>query len=78
MTLTIHDDGSYDYRSGRGITGIFLGEGTLTLIDGKLKAETERGWAIATFYEEGRNRMLKVEAETKNRAKYSADLYPTE
>jgi len=76
VTLTIRDDGSYDFVSVRTI-GIFQGQGTFTLIDGKLKAETERGSTIATLYEEGGRRMLKVEWATKDSAQYSADLAPT-
>ena len=76
MTLTIRDDGSYDFVSVRTI-GIFQGQGTCTLIDGKLKTETERGWAIATLYEEGGRRMLKVEgATTADGVQYSAELTP--
>jgi hypothetical protein len=73
VTLAIRDDGSYDFVSARTI-GIFQGQGTCTLIDGKLKTETERGWAITTLYEEGGWRMLKVEGATKDGVQYSADL----
>jgi len=73
VTLTICDDGSYDFVSVR-TSGIFQGQGTCTLIDVKLKTETERGWTIATLYEEGGRRMLKVEGATKDGVQYSADL----
>jgi hypothetical protein len=76
VTLTIRDDGSYDFLSVRTI-GIFQGQGTFMLIDGKLKAETERGSTIATLYEDGGRRMLKVEWATKDGVQYSADLAPT-
>lgn len=76
VTLTIRDDGSYDFVSVRTI-GIFQGQGTFTLIDGKLKGETERGSTIATLYEGGGRRMLKVEWATKDGVQYSADLAPT-
>ena len=76
MTLTIRDDGGYDFVSIRMI-GIFHGKGTLTLIDGKLRTETERGWALVTLYEDGPRRMLKVEGATKEGTQYSADLAPT-
>jgi len=76
VTLTIRDDGSYKFVSVRTI-GIFQGQGTCTLIDGKLKTETERGWAIATLYEEGGRRLLKVHgATTADGVQYSADLTP--
>ena len=76
VTLTIRDDGSYEFMSVRTI-GIFQGQGTCTLIDGKLKTETERGWAITTLYEEGGWRMLKVEGATKDGVQYSAELTPS-
>ena len=52
VTLTISDDGGYEFVSIRMI-GIFHGKGTFTLIDGKLRTETERGWALVTLYEDG-------------------------
>lgn len=76
VTVTIRDDGSYQFKSVRTI-GIMHGEGTFTLADGKLRSETERGWILATLYEEGGRRMLKAEASTKEGTQYSADLGPT-
>ena len=76
VTFTIRDDGSYDFVSVRTI-GIFRGQGTFTLIDGKLKAETEQGWTVATLYEEGARRLMKVDGATKDGVQYSADLAPT-
>ncbi|HYM88701.1 MAG TPA: hypothetical protein VES92_06245 [Nitrospiraceae bacterium] len=76
VTFTIRDDGSYDFVSVRTI-GIFRGQGTFTLIDGKLKAETEQGWTVATLYEEGAQRLMKVDGATKDGVQYSADLTPT-
>jgi len=76
VTLTVRDDGSYDFVSARTI-GIFRGQGAFTLIDGTLRTETERGWGMATLYEEGGRRMLKVEGATKDGVQYSADLAPT-
>ncbi len=76
VTLAIRNDGAYAFESVRTI-GIFHGKGMLTLVDGKLRAETERGWMLATLYEEGGRRMLKVEAATKDGMQYSADLDAT-
>lgn len=73
VTLTIRDDGSYDFVCVRTI-GIIQGQGICPLIDGKLKTETERGLAITTLYEEGGRRTLKVEGATKDGVQYSADL----
>jgi hypothetical protein len=75
VTFTIRDDGSYDFVSVRTI-GIFQGQGTFTLIDGKLKTETEEGRTVATLYEEGGRRMLKVQWATEDGVQYSADLAP--
>jgi hypothetical protein len=76
VTLAIRDDGSYDFVSMRTI-GIFHGKGTFTIVDGKLRAGTDRGSAIITLYEDGGRRMLKVEGATKDGTQYSADLTPT-
>ena len=76
VTLTIGDDGGYEFVSIRTI-GIFHGKGTFTLIDGKLRTETERGWALATLYEDGVRRMIKIEGATKDGTQYSAELAPT-
>ena len=76
VTVTIHNDGSYQFKSVRTI-GIMHGEGTFTLDDGKLRSETDRGWIVATLYEEGGRRMLKAEGATKEGTQYSADLGPT-
>jgi len=76
VTVTIHNDGSYQFKSVRTI-GIMHGEGTFTLADGKLRSETDRGWIVATLYEEGGRRMLKAEGATKEGTQYSADLGPT-
>lgn len=75
VTLAIGKDGAYSFESVR-IIGIFHGQGTFTLIDGKLRAETNRGWALVTLYEEGGRKMLKVEGATKDGANYTADLDP--
>jgi len=76
VTFTIRDDGSYDFVSVRTI-GILRGQGTFTLIDGTLSAETEQGWTVATLYEEGGRRLMKVQGATKDGVQYSADLAPT-
>ena len=76
VTLAIGDDGGYEFVSIRTI-GIFHGKGTFTLIDGKLRTETERGWAQATLYEDGVRRMIKIEGATKDGTQYSAELAPT-
>lgn len=73
VTLAIREDGAYSFQSVR-VIGIFQGQGTFTLIDGKLRAETDRGWGLATLYEEGGRRMLKVEGATHDGVQYAADL----
>lgn len=76
VTMTIHREGAYHFESVRTI-GLMQGEGTFTLTDGKLRAETERGWIMTTLYKEDGRRMLRVTAEAKSGVKYSADLAAT-
>jgi hypothetical protein len=75
VTLIIREDGAYAFEAVRTI-GIMHGKGTFTLTDGKLRAETERGWAEATLYEEGDRKMLKVIGATTDGVQYSAELAP--
>ena len=75
LTVIIHDDGAYQFKSVRTI-GIMQGQGTFTLADGKLRSESEQGRIVGTLYEEGGRRMLKVEGATKDGTEYSADLEP--
>jgi hypothetical protein len=75
VTLVIRENGSYQFESVRTI-GVLQGQGTFTLTDGKLRTDTEGGSAVATLYEEGGRRMLKVEATAKDGTHYSADLDP--
>jgi len=76
ITVTIREDGAYHFEAVRPI-GIMQGQGTFTITDGKLRAETERGWGEATLYEEGGRRMLKIIGATKDGVQYSAELAPT-
>lgn len=75
VTLIIREDGAYAFEAVRTI-GIMQGQGTFTLTDGKLRTETERGWAEATLYEESGRRMLKVIGAAKDGVQYSAELEP--
>lgn len=75
VTLIIREDGAYAFETVRTI-GIMQGQGTFTLADGKLRAESERGWFEATLYEEGGRRMLKVIGAAKDGVQYSAELDP--
>ena len=75
MTVTIREDGAYHFLSMRTI-GIMHGQGTFTIADGKLRAETERGWGLGMLYEKGERQMLKVEGATEGWYGYSADLDP--
>ncbi len=75
VTVIIHNDGAYEFKSVRTI-GIMQGQGTFTLADGKLKSEIEQGQIVATLYEDGGRRMLKVDVAMKDGTQYSADLEP--
>ena len=75
MTLIIREDGAYQFQSVRTI-GILQGKGNFTLTDGKLRAENEEGWGVATLYKDDSRRMLKMEGVTKDGTPYSAALHP--
>src|SRR5215217_9564343 len=75
VTLIIRDDGTYQFQSVRTI-GIMQGKGTFALTGGKLRAENEEGWGVATLYKDDHRRMLEIEGVTKDGTPYSADLHP--
>ena len=75
ITLIIREDGTYQFQSVRTI-GIMQGKGMFTLTGGKLRAENEEGWGVATLYKDDDRRMLKIEGVTKDGTPYSADLHP--
>jgi hypothetical protein len=75
VTLTLQEDGTYSFTSVRTI-GIFHGQGTLALADGKMMTITDRGRAACVLHEGPGRRILKIEAATNDGVEYSADLTP--
>src|SRR3989442_1475839 len=69
LSLKIGDDGSYEFASYRGI-GVFSGRGQLTLENGKLTTQSERGRATLSLYTANGERMLRAEGVTTDDLKY--------
>src|SRR5213594_783922 len=59
VRVTIQEDGTYEFASYR-ITGVFSGKGRLSLTDGRLTAQSERGTATCTLHRANGQRMLRA------------------
>jgi len=78
VRVSIGEDGSYEFASYRQI-GVFHGQGTFTLKDGRVSTTTERGTATCTLYSaNGDRRLLRAHGVNKQGVKYSADLTPAQ
>ena len=77
VDVTITPEGKYDFGIYRTI-GVFGGNGTFTLSDGKLQSRGERGGATYTLYQSGARRVLQVEGALSDGRKVSARLNPKE
>ena len=75
VEVTITPDGKYDFGIFRTI-GVFGGQGTFTLKDGKLELRGERGTATFTLYQGGANRMLQVQGVLSDGRQVTARLSP--
>jgi hypothetical protein len=60
VEVMIGEDGTFEFSSYR-TSGVFAGKGKLTLEDGKLKAQGERGHATYTLSERGGRQYLRAE-----------------
>jgi hypothetical protein len=74
VDLTIAEDGTYDFGVYRTI-GVFAGKGKLTLVDGKLASEGERGRATFTLSERGGRQYLRAEGVQRSGTSISGDLH---
>ena len=76
VELTIKPDRSYEATSARQV-GMFVGNGTLTLRDGAMVSETDRGKAIYRLYQAADgSRILVVEADLGDGRRYDVELTP--
>ena len=75
VRVTIQEDGAYEFASYRMI-GVFSGKGRLSVTDGRLTAQSERGTATCTLHQANGQRMLRAVGITKDGLEYSADLTP--
>jgi hypothetical protein len=76
VELTIRPDGSYDFKVARTI-GMFGGKGMLSLKDGKMTSQGERGSAEYSLSERGGKQSLRVQGVVENNIKATGDLTRT-
>jgi hypothetical protein len=74
VNIQIGQDGTYDFGVFRNI-GAFAGKGKLTLADGKLIAQGERGRATYSLVDRGGQRFLHVEGKLEGGTDVSGDLH---
>ena len=74
VKVTIGEDGSSDFGIYRTI-GVFGGKGKLTLADGKLTGQGERGGVTYTLIERGGKQYLHVEGKLKTGTDVAGDLH---
>jgi hypothetical protein len=73
VELTIRPDGSYDFNVARTI-GMFGGKGKLTIKDGRMTSQGERGNAEYTLSDRGGKQYLRVQAVVETNIKATGDL----
>ena len=73
VQLRIGNDGTYDFGVYRTI-GALTGKGTLTLQDGKLQMQGERGQAVYTLYEGSGRQYLRAEGALSSGMPLSAEF----
>jgi hypothetical protein len=75
ITVAIGPDGWYEFTSLRTI-GVFTGQGTFSLNDGKLISKSERGTIEAVLYQSGAQRTLKAKGRATDGTEYTAEVKP--
>ncbi len=75
VRVLIREDGTYEFASYRQV-GVFHGQGTFSLKDGRVSTTTERGTATCTLYSANGRRLLRAVGVAKTGVEYSAELTP--
>ena len=75
VKVVISEDGAYQFATYRTI-GVFKGDGKFSLVEGRLKAESERGTIGGTLYRAGDRRLLKIRARSQDGNEYAVNLTP--
>ncbi|HSE57307.1 MAG TPA: hypothetical protein VLA99_01255 [Nitrospiraceae bacterium] len=75
VKVVISEDGGYQFATYRTI-GVFKGEGRFSLVEGRLKAESERGTIGGALYRAGDRRLLKIRARSHDGNDYAVNLTP--
>jgi len=77
ITLTIHEDGSYDIVSAQR-PGTSSGKGKLAIADGRLLFEGERGRGVGTLLRNpGGDLVMNVDATLSDNSTLTAKLFPS-
>ena len=77
ITLTIHEDGSYDIVSAER-PGTSSGKGKLVIADGRLLFEGERGRGVGTLLRNpGGDLVMNVDATLSDNSTLTAKLFPS-
>jgi hypothetical protein len=74
LEMSVKNDGTFQTFSARQI-GVLLGNGTLTITDGRLAAVGPRGTAMLTLYDR-QGRALVLDFRETGGVRYSAELRP--
>ena len=75
VEMTISPDGRFQFSTAR-TAGVFAGSGNLTLNNGKLQGQGERGSVTYTLYQSGDRRVLQSEATLSDGRQLTAPLSP--
>ena len=75
VVVIINEKGHFNFISDRG-TGLLLGTGTLTILDGKVFGKTGSGTGTFTLHDKAGNRMLVLEAALNDGNHYYLEMTP--
>ena len=73
--MTVKEDGTFQAFSARQI-GVLLGNGTLTITNGRMAAVGPHGTAMPTLYDDRPGRALVMDFREANGVRYSGELRP--
>ena len=75
LEMTVKEDGTFQAFSARQI-GVLLGNGTLTITNGRMAAVGPHGTAMLTLYDDRPGRALVMDFREANGVRYSGELRP--
>ena len=75
VVVIINEKGHFNFISDRG-TGLLLGTGSLTILEGKVFGKTGSGTGTFTLHDKAGNRMLVLEAALNDGNHYYLEMTP--